>query len=98
MCPLLDLELMHIFAFTFCEHVHFECNKYCSTFIINIEFSLFHSMNILICLQANIYWYPFLAAFQRKWLFQDYIIFDDKSNWKSLFQLSDNIFLINILA
>ena len=87
MCPLLDLEVMHIhvFACTFCEHVHLECNKYWSTFTINIESSLFHSMDILICLQVNIYWYPLLAAFQRKWLFQDYIIFDDKSNWKSLF-------------
>ena len=26
----------------------------------------FHSMNIFICLQSNIYWYPVLAVFRRK--------------------------------
>ena len=32
-----------------------ERNNQRSTFTINIEFSLIHSMNIFICLQANIY-------------------------------------------
>ena len=34
---------------------HLECKKYYSTFMINIESSLIHSMNIFICVQANIY-------------------------------------------
>ena len=58
-------------------------NRYCSTFKINIESSFIHSTHMFICLQANKYWYPVLAAFQSNFflksgVFQNYI-FDDKS-------------------
>ena len=44
---------------------YLEHNRYCSTFMMDIESSLIHSMNIFIWLQANIYWYKPL-----KWVIQ----------------------------
>ena len=47
-----------------------ERNKYCSTIMIKLIFT--HSLNeIFICLQANMYCYPVLAAFQTKSLFKE---------------------------
>ena len=47
-----------------------ERKRYCSTFTINIECSLIHSINISIsALQANVSWYSVLAAFWRKCFF-----------------------------
>ena len=59
---------LHIWKIKKYKRLFFFClerNQYCSTFMINIESSLIHSMNIFICLKTKLYWYPVLAAFQK---------------------------------
>ena len=54
-------------------------------------------MNIFICLQANIYWYPILAELHSKRnVFKNNYIFNDKSKYFSTFKHS--IFPIKIWA